>query len=336
MIGFFNDITFSNKDAFYLFFALPVLIIWYVWKNRTHEGELHFSSLNTLQKIKPSALAKFRHSLFVLRLIAFSALICVMARPQSRTSWKDVKAEGIDIVLCMDVSHSMLAKDFDPNRLEAAKEVAKEFIDARPNDRIGLVVFSGEAFTQCPLTTDHAILKNIISDVRTGQMADGTAIGLGLADAVARVKESTAKSKVVILLSDGVSNVGEIAPLTAGEIAKTFGVKIYSVGVGTMGKAYTPVYIYPNGHMEFEYVDVEIDEKVMNQISEMTGGKYFRATDNKSLKKVYAEIDRLEKSVINERNFSNKAERFFFFAMVAAIALLAEFLLKNTLFKLVP
>ncbi|MFN7014957.1 MAG: vWA domain-containing protein, partial [Bacteroidia bacterium] len=269
-------------------------------------------------------------------LITYSCLILVLARPQSRSSWKDVKAEGIDIMLCMDISHSMLAKDFDPNRLESAKEVAKEFIDSRPNDRIGLVVFSGEAFLQCPLTTDHAVLKNIITDVRTGQMADGTAIGLGLADAVSHVKESTAKSKVVILLSDGVNNVGEIAPLTAGEIAKTFGVKIYSVGVGTTGKALTPVYIYPNGHVEFDYMDVESDEAVMTKISDMTGGQYFRATDNKSLRKVYSEIDRMEKSVFNETNYSNKAERFFAFAIAAAIALLFEFILKHTIFKTLP
>jgi Ca-activated chloride channel family protein len=336
VIQFFNDITFLNKEAFYLFFALPVFIAWYIYKNKNREAEFNYSSLSLLGKIKSSGRAKFRHVLFVLRLITFSAIILIIARPQSRSSWKDIKTEGIDIVLCMDVSHSMLAKDFDPNRLESAKEVAIQFIDSRPTDRIGLVVFSGEAFTQCPLTTDHAILKNIISDVKTGQMADGTAIGLGLADAVSRVKESNAKSKVVILLSDGVSNIGEIAPLTAGEIAKTFGVKVYSVGVGSKGKAYTPVYIYPNGHIEFDYVDVEIDEVVMNKISEMTGGKYFRATDNKSLKKVYEEIDRMEKSVISERNYSNKAERFFVFALIATLSLLLEFILKNTLFKSVP
>ena len=336
MIQFFNDITFSNKEAFYLFFSLPVFIAWYIYKNKNREAEFNYSSLSLLGKIKSSGRAKFRHVLVVLRLITFSAIILIIARPQSRSSWKDIKTEGIDIVLCMDVSHSMLAKDFDPNRLESAKEVAIQFIDSRPTDRIGLVVFSGEAFTQCPLTTDHAILKNIISEVKTGQMADGTAIGLGLADAVSRVKESNAKSKVVILLSDGVSNIGEIAPLTAGEIAKTFGVKVYSVGVGSKGKAYTPVYIYPNGHIEFDYVDVEIDEVVMNKISEMTGGKYFRATDNKSLKKVYEEIDRMEKSVISERNYSNKAERFFVFALIAALSLLLEFILKNTLFKSVP
>ncbi len=336
MIGFFYDITFANKEAFYYFFIFPVLIAWYIWRNKTQEGEFHYSSLQGLGKIKTSIKVRLRHSLFVLRLICYAALICILARPQSRTDWKDVKAEGIDIVLCMDVSHSMLAKDFDPNRLEAAKEVAQDFVDARPNDRIGLVIFSGEAFTQCPLTTDKNVLKNIISQIKTGMLADGTAIGLGLADAVARVKESKAKSKVVILLSDGVSNVGEIAPLTAGEIAKTFGVRIYTVGVGTMGKALTPVAIYPNGQMEFDYMDVEIDEVVMTKISNMTGGKYFRATDNKSLKNVYAEIDKLEKTAINERNFSNKAERFFFFACAAAIALLLEFILKFTVYRSLP
>lgn len=335
-MDFFADIHFFNKQAFYLFLSFPVFIAWYIWRNKKQEAEFNFSDTGTLATLKSSVRVKFRHSLFILRLICFSAIIFIIARPQSRTSWKNVKAEGIDIVLCMDVSHSMLAKDFDPNRLEAAKEVAQEFIDSRPTDRIGLVVFSGEAFTQCPLTTDHGILKNIISDIRTGQLADGTAIGVGLADAVARVKDSKAKSKVVILLSDGVSNVGEIAPLTAGEIAKTFGVRIYTVGVGTRGKAYTPVYIYPNGHIEFDYVDVEIDEEVMTQIASSTGGKYFRATDNKSLKKVYSEIDKMEKTVINEQSFSNKAERFFLFACIAAIALLLEFLLRYTIFRTLP
>jgi Ca-activated chloride channel family protein len=336
MISFWDDITFTNKPAFWLFLLMPVFIGWYIWQNRRQEGEFSYSSLQGIGKLPGSLKADLRHSLLALRLLAFSAIICIFARPQSRTSWKDIKAEGIDIVLCIDVSHSMLAKDFDPNRLEAAKEVAQEFVDARPNDRIGLVVFSGEAFTQCPLTTDHGILKNIISEIKTGQLADGTAIGVGLADAVARIKDSKAKSKVVILLSDGVSNVGEIAPLTAGEIAKTFGIRIYTVGVGTRGKAYTPVYIYPNGHIEFDYVDVEIDEAVMTKISDMTGGRYFRATDNKSLKKVYGEIDKMEKTVINELSFSNKAERFFFFACVAAIAMLLEFVLRNTVFKTLP
>jgi Ca-activated chloride channel family protein len=230
----------------------------------------------------------------------------------------------------------MLAKDFKPNRLEAAKEVAKEFIDIRTNDRIGLVIFGGEAFTQCPLTTDHNVVKNLFEDINAGMLAQGTAIGLGIADAVARVKESPAKSKVVILLSDGVNNVGEIAPLTAGEIAKTFGVRVYTIGVGTMGKALTPVAIFPNGQMQYDYVDVEIDEKTMTQIAEETGGKYFRATDKQSLRNVYKEIDKLEKTIISEKSFSNKAEHFFPFAVAAAIALLLEFLLKYLVIRAQP
>ncbi|MFL5753002.1 MAG: vWA domain-containing protein, partial [Bacteroidia bacterium] len=277
-----------------------------------------------------------RHSMFLLRLIAVSLLILVLARPQSRSSWKDIKAEGIDIVMSLDVSYSMLAKDFKPNRLEAAKEVAKDFIDSRPNDRIGLVIFGGEAFTQCPLTTDHNVIKNLFTDLKAGMLAEGTAIGLGIADAVARVKESKAKSKVVILLSDGVSNVGEIAPLTAGEIAKTFGVRVYTIGVGTKGKALMPIAIYPNGQMEYDYVDVEIDEKTMGTVAEMTGGKYFRATDNESLHKIYKEIDKMEKTIISEKSYSNKAEKFLPLAIAAAIALLLEFILRQFVFKSIP
>jgi Ca-activated chloride channel family protein len=253
----------------------------------------------------------------------------VLARPQSRSSWKDIKTEGIDIVLSVDISYSMLAKDFNPNRLEAAKEVARDFIDARPNDRIGLVVFGGEAFTQCPLTTDHTVVKNLFKDVNAGMLAQGTAIGLGIADAVARVKDSKAKSRVVILLSDGVNNAGEIAPVTAGEIAKTFGVRVYTIGVGTMGKALTPVGVYPNGQFAYDYVDVEIDEGVMKKIAEETGGKYFRATDKESLRRVYKEIDKMEKTIISEKSFSDKEEHFLPFAIAAAVALLLEFIIKH-------
>ena len=331
-----TDITFADKDFFWLFLLLPVMIAWYLYKLKTQEAEIHYSSFQHLGNIKSSLKAKLRHLIFVLRLIVVSLLILVLARPQSRSSWKDVKTEGIDIVLSLDISYSMLAKDFKPNRLEAAKEVAKEFIDIRTNDRIGLVIFGGEAFTQCPLTTDHTVIKNLFEDVNAGMLAQGTAIGLGIADAVARVKESQAKSKVVILLSDGVNNVGEIAPLTAGEIAKTFGVRVYTIGVGTMGKALTPVAIYPNGQIQYDYIDVEIDEKTMTQIAEETGGKYFRATDKQSLRNVYKEIDKLEKTIISEKSFSNKAEHFFPFALAAAIALLLEFILKYLIIRAKP
>jgi Ca-activated chloride channel family protein len=336
MISYWKDITFTEKDYFWLFCLLPLMVIWYIVRLKRQEAEFNYSSLLNLGKVKSSPRAALRHSMLLLRLIAFSLLILVLARPQSRSSWKDIKAEGIDIVMSLDVSYSMLAKDFKPNRLEAAKEVAKDFIDSRPNDRIGLVIFGGEAFTQCPLTTDHQVIKSLFTDVKAGMLAEGTAIGLGIADAVARVKESKAKSKVVILLSDGVSNVGEIAPLTAGEIAKAFGIRVYTIGVGTKGKALMPIAIYPNGQMEYDYVDVEIDEKTMSSVAEMTGGKYFRATDNESLHKIYREIDKMEKTIISEKSYSNKAEKFFPLAIAAAIALLLEFILRQFVFKSIP
>jgi Ca-activated chloride channel family protein len=329
IISYIKDLTFADKDYFWLMLILPVLILWYIFRLKRNEAELNFSSLEQLGPVKTSYKAVLRHVVFVLRLICIALVITVLARPQSRSSWKDIKTEGIDIVLSIDISYSMLAKDFNPNRLDAAKEVAKEFIDARPNDCIGLVVFGGEAFTQCPLTTDHAVIKNLFKDVNAGMLAQGTAIGMGIADAVARVKDSKAKSRVVILLSDGVNNAGDIAPATAGEIAKTFGVRVYTIGVGTKGKALTPVGMYPNGQFAYDYVDVEIDEPLMQKIAAETGGKYFRATDKASLRRVYKEIDKMEKSIISEKNFSDKEEHFFPFALAAAIALLLEFIIKH-------
>lgn len=336
MINYFDDIQFAEKTWFWLMLVIPFMIAWYIWRLKKQEGEFNFSSFTLLKGIKSSSKAKFRHVLFVLRICAFALLITALARPQSRSSWKDTKTEGIDIVISMDVSLSMLAKDFKPNRIEVAKDVIIDFIDARPNDRIGLVIFGGEAFTQCPLTTDHKVLKNMFPQIKAGMLDQGTAIGLGLADAVARIKDSKAKSKVIIFISDGVNNVGEISPVTAGELAKTYGVRVYCVGVGSRGKALQPVAVYAQGEYEYDYVDVDIDEKVMTQISDMTGGKYFRATDKESLKNIYQEIDKLEKTIISEKSFSNKAEHFLPFALLAAILLLIEFLLRFTLFKAVP
>lgn len=336
MLSYFKDIQFAEKHWFWLFLIIPVMLAWYIYRMKTYEGEVNYSSFGLFSGIKSSLRAKFRHVLFVLRLVTISLLILALARPQSRSSWKDVKTEGIDIVVSLDVSLSMLAKDFKPNRLQVAKDVLGDFIDARPNDKIGLVVFSGEAFTQCPLTTDHKIIKNMFSDIKAGMLDQGTAIGLGLADGVARVKDSKAKSKVVILISDGVNNVGEIAPLTAADIAKTFGVRVYCIGVGTKGKALQPAAMYPNGEIEYAYMDVDIDEATMTKITEMTGGKYFRATDRESLERTCREIDQLEKSIISEKSFTNKAEHFLPFAIAAAICLLVEFLLKRFVFKTVP
>lgn len=336
MINYFQDIQFAEKHWFWLLLLLPLMIIWYLIKLKRYEGEFHFSSFENLSGIRSSLRAKLRHITFVLRLAAVSLIIMALARPQSRSSWKDVKTEGIDIVISMDVSLSMLAKDFKPNRLEVAKDVIKDFIDARPNDKIGLVIFGGEAFTQCPLTVDHKVIKNMFSEIKAGMLDQGTAIGLGLADAVARIKDSKAKSKVIILISDGVSNVGEIAPITAGEIARTFGIRVYTIGVGSKGKALQPVAMYPNGEMEYDYVDVDIDEPTMTKISEMTGGKYFRATDKESLASIYKSIDKLEKTIISEKSFTNKAEHFLPLGIAALIILLSEFLLKRIVFRSIP
>ena len=336
MTEFLGDIQFAEKKWFWLMLLIPVMLAWYFIKLKKHEGELNFSSFTFLKGIKPSLRSRFRHVLLVLRLIAMALIITALARPQSRSSWKDSKTEGIDIVLSVDVSLSMLAKDFRPNRMEVAKDVMIDFIDKRPNDRIGLVLFGGEAFTQCPVTSDHKILKNMFSQVKAGILDQGTAIGMGLASAVARIKESKAKSKVVILISDGVSNTGEVAPLTAGELAKTFGVRVYCIGVGSKGKALQPVAIYAPGEYEYDYVDVEIDEKVMSDISNLTGGKYFRATDKKSLITISEEIDKIEKTITSEKSFTNKAEHFLPFALAAAILLMLEFLLKYTVFRTLP
>jgi len=336
MFEFFNDITFANKELLWLFFIIPIIIAWYVWKNKLYHAELKVSSIDGFVGIKKSFKTRFRHILIVLRIFSVGLLIIVLARPQSRSSWKDVKTEGIDIVMALDISGSMLAKDFKPNRLEASKEVAQDFIDNRPNDRIGLVVFSGESFTQCPLTTDHAVIKNLFAGIRTGMVKDGTAIGNGLATAVTRVKDSKAKSKVVILLTDGVNNQGAVAPLTAAEIAKVFGIRVYTIGVGTIGKALAPIAMYPDGSYQFGYVDVNIDEKMLGEIANMTGAKYFRATDNDKLKDIYKEIDRLEKTIFEEKNFTNKAEHFLPFAICAALLLLLEFILKNKVYRSIP
>jgi Ca-activated chloride channel family protein len=336
MYSYFNDIQFAEKQWFWLFLILPALIVWYILKLKKQEGEISYSSFQLFEGVQSSLKSKLRHLIFVFRLGAISLLILALARPQSRSSWKDIKTEGIDIVISLDISLSMLAKDFKPNRLEVAKDVLKDFIDARPNDKIGLVIFSGEAFTQCPLTTDHKIIKNMFGDIKAGMLDQGTAIGLGLADGVARIKDSKAKSKVVILISDGVNNVGEIAPLTAAEIAKTFGVRVYCIGVGTKGKALQPVAIYPNGEMEYDYVDVDIDEATMTQMAKMTGGKYFRATDKESLENIYREIDRLEKTIISEKSFTNKAEHFLPLAIGALILILLEFIFKRFIINTLP
>ena len=336
MFNLLNDIQFAEKHWFWLLLLIPLMLTWYLIRLKNQESEIQYSSFHLFKNIPKSNRARFRHVLFLLRSMAFATLIAALARPQSRSSWKDSKNEGIDIVISMDLSLSMLAKDFKPNRMEVAKNVILDFIDARPNDRIGLVTFGGVAFTQCPLTSDHKVLKNMFPQIKAGSLDQGTAIGLGLANAVARIRESKAKSKVIILISDGVNNVGEIAPITAGELAKTYDVRVYCIGTGSRGKALQPVAIYAQGEYEYDYVDVEIDEKVMTEISEMTGGKYFRATNSESLKNICKEIDKMEKTIISEKSFTNKAEHFLPFALIAAIILILEFTLRFTLFRAIP
>jgi Ca-activated chloride channel homolog len=334
--GFFRDITFANPEYFWLF-ILPVLMLgWYVFRHEYRNADMKISSVEKFMGSGFSAKVAFRHGLFAFRILAIGLIIIALARPQSRSSWKNVSTQGIDIILSMDISASMLAQDFKPNRIEVSKEVAMDFIDMRPNDRIGLVIFSGESFTQCPITTDHAIIKNMFAGIRTGMVEDGTAIGMGLATAVGRIKTSDAKSKVVILLTDGVNNSGAISPETAAEIAKTFGIRVYTIGVGTMGKAYSPVALFPNGQYEFDFVDVKIDEPMLTRIAEQTGGRYFRATNKEKLKDIYREIDKLEKTKIEEKSFTNKAECFLPFALAAAVLLMLEFAFKNTLFRTIP
>ena len=261
-------------------------------------------------------------------------LIVVLARPQSTDSWSSSSTEGIDIMLSMDISGSMLAQDLKPNRLEAAKDVAASFINGRPNDNIGLVVFSAESFTQCPLTTDHTVLLNLFKDIQSGMIQDGTAIGLGLANAVSRIKDSQAKSKVIILLTDGSNNAGEIAPVTAAEIAKTFGVRVYTIGVGTQGMA--PYPFQTAFGVQYQNIPVEIDEATLKQIASITGGQYFRATDNASLKEIYAEIDQMEKTKISVQEFSKKQEEYKNWALLVFALLLIEILLRNTLLRNIP
>jgi Ca-activated chloride channel family protein len=331
-LSFINDITFVNQTLLWLLLILPCYLTWYIWKNGKNHAELRISSLENFHGAGISFRQYFRHILFALRLITVALLILILARPQSKSSWKNIHAEGINIVLALDISGSMLARDLKPDRIEASKAVAMDFIDNRPNDRIGLVIFSGESFTQCPLTSDHAVLKNLFAGVHPFMVEDGTAIGMGLATAVSRI-DTTAKSNIIILLTDGVNNRGEIDPLTAADIAKAYKVRVYTVGLGTTGKALGPISRDEQGRFTYGMVDVDIDEVVLKKVAAITGGKYFRATDTEKLKNIYQEIDKLEKNIFEERNFSKKKELFLPLAIAALISLLLEFILKNTMLR---
>ncbi|MBP3419036.1 MAG: VWA domain-containing protein [Marinifilaceae bacterium] len=329
-----SDITFNNPQLLWLSLIVVPIIVWYIFKERTIHADMTFSSLSILKQIKRRGNPWLRHILFAMRMLAILLLIVALARPQHSNTWEEYSSEGIDIVLAVDISSSMLARDFEPDRLEAAKEVAAKFVNARNHDRIGLVVFSGESFTQCPLTTDHAVVVNLINELKSGMIEDGTAIGLGLANAVNRLKDSQAKSKVIILLTDGVNNRGSIAPQTAAELAKTFGIKVYTIGVGKYGNAPYPVQT-PFG-IQIQQMPVEIDEPSLIAIAELTGGRYFRADDNNKLERIYEEIDKLEKDEIEVKHFSKKEELFFPFALAALLMLLTEALLRYSLLRRIP
>jgi len=327
------DYTYANPQFFWLFIALVAAVGWYIWRQNRLNPYMQVASVEGLKGVR-TARPILRHVLFVLRLMAFSLMIVVLARPQLSNKWETVTTEGIDIVMALDISGSMLAQDFKPDRLEAAKRISTQFISGRPNDRIGLVVFSGESFTQCPLTTDHTSLINLFNSVHSGMIEDGTAIGLGLANAVSRIKDSDAISKVIILLTDGVNNRGSIDPMTAAEIAKTFGMRVYTVGIGTRGMAPHPVRT-PFG-VQFQNMPTDIDEDLLKEIAKMTDGLYFRATDNESLVKIYEEIDQMEKSRISVQEHHKKTEEYLRFALAAALLLLVEIILRYTLLRNLP
>ncbi len=326
--------TFNNPEYLFLLLMLIPMVFWYIKEMYKSDASLQISTHRNLELIPKSKKVKLLHIPFILRVLAIILIIVALARPQASNSWRTENTEGIDIMLTLDVSGTMLAEDLKPNRLEASKEVATEFILSRPNDNIGLVVFSGESFTQCPLTTDHAVLVNLFKAVNYGIIEDGTAIGLGLANAVNRIKDSKAKSKVIILLTDGSNNRGDIAPITAAEIAKSFGIRVYAIGVGSYGKVNIPVQT-PIG-LQYQQMDSEFDEVSLKNIADMTGGKYFRATNNNKLRAIYQEIDQMEKTKINVREFNKKNEEYFIFALVALVLLIVEVLLRNTILKKIP
>lgn len=336
-VDFLNiDIDFAHPWFLLLELAIPLLIVHYFVRRRKRKADVTLSTLPVFAGIPKTFKEKTVGLPFVFRLIGLALLIVAFARPRGTLGTRDVKTEGIDVMLALDISASMLAKDFKPDRLEASKEIAIEFVKSRPNDRMGLVAFAGESISLCPVTTDHTALVDILGGVKTGMVEDGTAIGDGLGSAVNRIKNSKAKSKVIILLTDGVNNRGNVAPITAGEIAKTFGIRVYCIGVGTMGRALSPVALYAGGTYAFDMIDVKIDENTLTQIAETTGGKYFRATDNESLKNIYGEIDQMEKTLFKVKEKENKPDRYFWILTAALGFLLVEFVLRMFVYRGIP
>lgn len=328
----FENIEFANPEFFWLLLLLPLALLWYFFKRKNEMASLRISSIKGFTVT--SWASKLKPILFVIRLLALAAIITALARPQTEDiSTRTKTTKGIDIVMAIDVSSSMLARDLKPNRLTALKEVAADFIEGRPNDRIGLVGYAGESYTKTPITSDKAIVLNALEEITYGVLEDGTAIGMGLATSVNRLKESKAISKVIILLTDGVNNSGFIEPRTAADLAVEFGIKTYTIGLGTNGNALSPISYNRDGSFRYGMRQVEIDEALLEEIAEVTGGKYFRATDNESLEDIYDEINKLEKTEIEEFKYYKYEEKFRPLIFLAGILLLLEWALRNSIFK---
>jgi Ca-activated chloride channel family protein len=330
----YNDIIFAQPKFLWLLLLLPLLVAWYIFVTNRRKATLQISSIGGLLGAKKGMRYYLQHVPFGLCCVALACIFFALARPQSTTKSESVYTEGIDIVIALDISGSMLARDFTPDRLQAAKDIGTQFVADRPNDRMGLVVFAGESFTQCPLTTDRVTLINLMKDVECGMIEDGTAIGNGLATAVARLKDSKSVSRVVILLTDGVNNRGEVAPLTAAEIAKTYGIRVYTIGIGTIGTAPYPA-MTPFG-VQIQQVPVEIDEDMLHKIAEMTDGKYFRATSNTKLLEIYGEINKLERDKVEVDSLIRHKEEYTPFALIALGCLFLELLLRMAVLRRIP
>ncbi|MDQ3101298.1 MAG: VWA domain-containing protein [Bacteroidota bacterium] len=325
---------FELAHPYLLYLLIPVWLTALLYMLRARRRPtIALPTLGVLEKGPLDPLTFLRPMPFTACILGASLLCLAMARPQSKENWQDQLVEGIDIMIALDVSTSMLARDLEPDRLEASKRMALEFIDGRPNDRIGLVLYEGEAFTQCPLTTDHRVLMDLFLKAGSGLIEGGTAVGMGLATAVNRLRESEAKSKVVILLTDGVNNAGTIQPMDAAQIAAQLGIRTYTIGVGTIGKALSPIARYPNGQFRYDYVDVDLDEPMMKKVAEITGGQYFRATDEKKLREIYQEIDRMEKTRVKVTEHSMRNEEYVPFVLAGAGFLLIGFLFDRSILR---
>lgn len=329
----FKNIVFANPEFFWLLLLLPLMLLWYWFWNKKSQANVTFSTAIAFKKTKSWSDALY-HLLFVLRMIAIALIVVALARPQTHSENAKTKiTDGIDIVMAIDVSASMLSQDLKPNRFEALKKVASQFVKDRPNDRIGLVIYAGESYTKTPVTTDKSIILNALSEITYGQIEDGTAIGMGLATAVNRLKESKAKSRVIILLTDGVNNTGFIDPQTAAELAAEYGIKVYTVGIGTNGMALSPYALNADGSIIYRMQQVDIDEPLMKKIAQVTKGRYFRATNNQKLQQIYDEINQMETTKIEEFKYTEVDEKFRWWVLVAGFLLLLEFVLKHTLLR---